>query len=125
ALEWYPSVDLSLSGNVFYKRVDGYLTTDVETSEIVIDDVVLPTTNRAPANATEKFIYKGLELSYQQAFTFLPGPFDGLGIQANASFNDTDAEDEAVGVDGEVITVYANNVSKEVYNLIAYYEKDW
>lgn len=125
ALEWYPSRDLSLSGNVYYKRVDGYLTTNVETSEVVIDGVVLPTTNRAPANATEKFTYKGVELSYQQAFTFLPGPFDGLGIQANASFNDTDAEDEATGIDGEVINVYANNVSKEVYNLIAYYEQDW
>lgn len=125
ALEWYPSRDLSLSGNVYYKRVDGYLTTNVDTSEAVIDDAVFPTTNRAPANATEKFTYKGIELSYQQAFTFLPGLLDGLGVQANASFNDTDAEDEAIGLDGEVITVYANNVSKEVYNFITYYEQDW
>ena len=125
ALEWYPGRDLSLSGNVFYKRVDGYLTTDIEASERVVDGIAIPVEHRMPVNATEKFTYKGLELSYQQAFTFLPGPLDGLGIQANASFNDTDAKDEATGVDGEVITVYANNVAREVYNFIAYYEKDW
>ena len=125
ALEWYPGRDLSLSGNVFYKRVDGYLTTDIETSERVVDGVTIPVIHRVPVNSTEKFTYKGIELSYQQAFTFLPGLLDGFGVQANASFNDTDAEDEAVGLDGEVITVYANNVAKEVYNFIAYYEKDW
>lgn len=125
ALEWYPSKDLSLSGNLFYKRVDGYLTTDVDSSAIVIDGISIPSTNRAPTNATEKFDYKGLELSYQQAFTFLPGLWDGFGVQANATFNRTDAKDEAVGIDAEEIEVYANNVSKEVYNFIVYYEKDW
>ena len=125
ALEWYPSRDLSISGNMFYKRVDGYLTTDVESTVVTIGDISLPSTNSAPMNATEKFTYKGIELSYQQAFTFLPGFLDGLGVQANATFNRTDAKDEAVGIDSEVIEVYANNVSKEVYNFVAYYEKDW
>ncbi|MBE2215587.1 MAG: TonB-dependent receptor [Opitutaceae bacterium] len=30
----------------------------------------------------------GIEISWQQAFTFLPGPLDGLGINANATFID-------------------------------------
>lgn len=32
----------------------------------------------------------GIELAYQQQFTFLPGPFDGLGFLANLTWSDSD-----------------------------------
>jgi hypothetical protein len=33
---------------------------------------------------------RGLELVYQQAFTSLPYPFDGLGIASNYAYNESD-----------------------------------
>lgn len=41
-----------------------------------------------PRNA-ETATIQGLELNLQQALTFLPSPFDGLGVSANATFLDT------------------------------------
>ena len=41
-----------------------------------------------PRNAEDAKI-KGIEIAVQQAFTFLPAPFDGFGINANATVLDT------------------------------------
>ena len=35
---------------------------------------------------------RGLELAYQQQFTFLPGIFQGLGAYANYSRNETEGD---------------------------------
>ncbi|WP_374577073.1 TonB-dependent receptor domain-containing protein [Phenylobacterium sp. J367] len=41
-----------------------------------------------PRNAEEGEI-KGIELQYQQQFTFLPGFWSGFGVSANATFTDS------------------------------------
>jgi iron complex outermembrane receptor protein len=65
---------------------------------------------------------KGLEVAYQQNFTFLPEPFDGLGV--TASF--TKIKQEQAGFNfvlttGEVITV--QSVPDYTYSVTAFYEK--
>ncbi|MDX2369181.1 MAG: TonB-dependent receptor [Colwellia sp.] len=57
---------------------------------------------------------KGFEFSYNQAFDFLPEPFNGLGIIANYTKLDADSPDEAQPLLGS---------SEDTYNLITYYEK--
>lgn len=59
----------------------------------------------------------GVELNYQQQFTFLPSPFDGLGFQGNVTF-----------LDGSFDTVQRKDIgfpgtSKRIVNASLYYEK--
>lgn len=64
----------------------------------------------------------GLELAYQQNFTFLPKPFDGLGI--TASFTRITQKQQGfnfVLTNGDVITL--QSVPKYTYSVTAFYEK--
>jgi iron complex outermembrane recepter protein len=56
---------------------------------------------------------KGIELNYQQAFTFLPGLLSGFGTQLNATFIDTSSSDNQPVL----------GLSKTTYNGILYYER--
>ena len=67
----------------------------------------------------ENFKIKGLELSYQQSFTFLPAPFNGLGAYGSYTKNTT------LGVN----RIWNGNtyslplVPKDTYSMAAYYEQ--
>ncbi len=134
ALEWYPSSDLSLSGSLFYKQLDNYVQSVLLSSSVGLGTGSVPVYDRTDVNADEKFSYSGLELSYQQSFTFLPAPFDGFGVQANLTLTNSDTVDFANGIveyppqPAAVplpIEVDAVDVSKQAYNFVVYYEKDW
>lgn len=62
----------------------------------------------------------GIELSYSQHFSFLPKPFDGLGLIANATFQDSEAETKMHDRTDKIPLV---NAPEEIYNLAVYYEK--
>jgi iron complex outermembrane recepter protein len=62
---------------------------------------------------------KGFEVGYQQNFTFLPAPFDGLGAIANYTF--TDGKTPLVSPLGQDLPLLG--ASKHSFNLTAYYEK--
>lgn len=67
-----------------------------------------------------KVDYDGYELAYQQAFNFLPAPWDGLG--ALASYTHVDSTGfNYTKTDGTVLKV--NTVPKYSYSLTGYYEK--
>ena len=88
SIEWYPGDVGLLSAGVFYKRIenpvfnvdlggtDGYEGFDAYDTFI----------NGADATIL------GLELAYQQGFTMLPAPFDGLLVSANYTYVDTQSE---------------------------------
>jgi TonB-dependent receptor len=62
----------------------------------------------------------GYELAYQQTFTFLPAPWDGLG--ALASYTHVDSSGYPfMTTDGDVLNV--NLIPKYGYSLTGYYEK--
>ena len=63
---------------------------------------------------------RGLELAYQQAFKFLPAPFDGLGAIASYTKIDTEGND-FVFADGSSVSVAL--VPETSYSLTGYYEK--
>ena len=94
-LEWYPSQDLSLSANVFYKSVSNFVLNQSTIQEIATSDgSTVPFTIDGPVNDDSAEDFYGIELAYQQAFTFLPGWASGFGAQANYTWLDTTLENE-------------------------------
>jgi iron complex outermembrane recepter protein len=68
---------------------------------------------------------RGFEVGGQAFADFLPAPFDGLGVQANYTFADSDAGQTAAGDINSVtnISVPLNNLSKHSFNLVGLYDK--
>jgi TonB-dependent receptor len=89
SLEYYPTDGL-ISVAVFSKDIENEIFTLTATERLDIggatpQDVLVTT----PQNAQAATI-KGLEVAFQQELYFLPSPFDGFGVSANATFLDTD-----------------------------------
>ena len=89
SVEYYPTDGL-ISVAVFSKDIDNEIFTVTRTETLDIggptpQDVLVTT----PRNAQAATI-KGLEVAFQQELYFLPSPFDGFGVSANATFLDTD-----------------------------------
>ncbi|MGK6354509.1 TonB-dependent receptor [Sphingomonas sp. DT-207] len=120
-LEWYFAPASSLTGAVFYKKVDSFTVTTVNrefvpgfSERFGLFDI------SQPQNGEDGSI-QGFELAYQQALRFLPAPLDNLGIQANYTYVDsrtplTDA------ITGERLPL--PGLSQDSYTLIGYYEDD-
>lgn len=112
---YFQSVGL-ISGGVFYKKIENYIyesnyireggTYDGWEVEQVVNGV----------SAT----VKGLELSWQQQLTFLPGFLNGLGIYANYTY--VDSEMEVPGIE-QVRTVKLPEMRPHVGNVSLSYEK--
>ncbi len=73
-----------------------------------------------PVN-TEGANLKGLEINYQQPFTFLPGPFDKMGALVNYTYVKSEAD--YVNAAGAVVaTNDLTGLSRNSYNATLYYE---
>jgi TonB-dependent receptor len=113
--EWYFGRASALVGNVFYKDITTFVTQ--RTSNLVVDGVTYQLT--APINGGKAHV-AGLELAYQQLFSFLPQPYDGLGFQLNLTLTDT----SATYFDGvRTFEDALENVARRTVNSTVYYEK--
>ena len=115
-LEWYFANLSVLSGAAFYKNIDSFVA-DSTTPEVV-DQVVFQITQ--PENG-EGAVVKGMELNYQQVFELLPAPFDGLGVQLNYTYVESDAS-YTNAVSGANFGL--QGLSRNSYNVVGFYEKD-
>ncbi|KQV57631.1 MULTISPECIES: TonB-dependent receptor [unclassified Caulobacter] len=116
SLEWYPAPTTAVTGAIFVKKMDDYITAQNTTIQVPgRGDILLS----ASVNGGDAEI-KGFEAAYNQSLSFLPGPFDGFGVQASVTLVDSKAnyfagnrqiKDDLVGL------------SKKSYNLVGYYEK--
>jgi TonB-dependent receptor len=106
---WGPS-NLAFLG-VFKKDIKGYLAGGIEPMNFggVIYDV-------GTSINLGKGSVKGIEAGFTQFFDFLPGPFSGLGLQANYTYVDSKVEIKP----GSLAPL--PKLSKNSYNLIALYE---
>lgn len=86
--EFYFAEDAAIAINTYFKDLDTHIGRAQDT--IVVGGVEMPLTG--PANGDGGTI-KGAELLYQQSLTFLPQPFDGLGVYANYSYADSDIKE--------------------------------
>jgi TonB-dependent receptor len=88
SFEYYPEGGL-ISVAVFRKAIENEIFTLTSNQRLDVgrgvEDVIVST----PMNAQSATI-NGLEVAVQKELSFLPGPFDGLGVSANATLLDTD-----------------------------------
>lgn len=135
SLEWYFNEGGILSAAIFKKNFkdtieDGFLNRCFFIPPEFIDSSVSNDIDCA-ADGSEALLglkskvnagdasLKGLEIGYQQSFSQLPSPFDGLGVQANYTFTDSDIlQTLTTGFQAPL-----QDLSRNSYNAVVYYEK--
>ncbi|MCH4893696.1 TonB-dependent receptor [Sphingomonas sp. SFZ2018-12] len=122
--EWYFAKASLLSVALFKKDVSAFTRT-IQVEEDHPEIIAPGTTNSLyiisrPANGSDGKI-EGVEFNYFHAFTFLPAPLDGLGLNLSYTY----ANGSTPNIDefsGERLSL--PNLSKHSYNLVGYYERD-
>jgi TonB-dependent receptor len=99
---------------LFHKRVDGFVQT-VAVQEQINGETYNVSTYQSSGLST----IRGVEVGLQKFFDGLPRPFDGLGIQANYTYVDSEAPSPVAGQ-----TVPLQGLSKNSYNLVGMYERN-
>jgi len=116
SLEWYFSPVGSASLGVFRRDIDGYIQTYITETTIAGDAYQLS----IPLSAGTGYL-QGVEAAWQQTFDFLPGAWSGLGAQFNYTYIEGETKSPA-SVGGPMITRPLQNVSKNNYNAVLFYE---
>ncbi len=95
--EWYFAPEALLAVAGFYKKIDSFISTDISVvpwRELGLPDSLLVGTPSSPdqdfqvtrnVNGTGGTL-KGIEVQYQQPFSFLPAPFDDFGFLGNYTY---------------------------------------
>lgn len=133
--EWYFAPDALLSVGLFYKDIDSYIQTSRTSMPFNQSGLPLSLLDGLGVSPSDVFLFsqpvnteggplKGIELSYQQPFRFLPGPFDNLGAIFNVTLVDSEisyisAASPTGFIDDDLI-----GLSKTAYNATLYYEDD-
>ncbi|MCU4674022.1 TonB-dependent receptor [Catenovulum sp. 2E275] len=108
SLEWYPSQDMYLSGAFYFKKFAANFRSVQLDETLTIDGQEIATIVNSSAYTSDPAYLRGIELSYQHNFAFLPEPFDGLGTKlsynyASSSFENEDgAFGDAYNAEGEL-----------------------
>ncbi|NLS25198.1 hypothetical protein S2M10_01610 [Sphingomonas sp. S2M10] len=133
SLEWYMDSRGFASIGFFYKDMDSYISPSTTTIPygqtglplsllIQGQDANTPYDVSQPINGPGADI-KGVEVAVQHDFTFLPAPFDHLGVTANGTWFDGNQQGK---VGNTFVTLPLFNLSKWAANATLYYEdKDW
>ncbi len=88
SLEYYPP-DGMISLAVFSKDIKNEIFSLTSVENLNVGRGVEPVRVSTPRNAESAKI-KGVEFAVQQAFSFLPAPFDGFGFNGNITWLDTE-----------------------------------
>ena len=115
SLEYYFASGGMASSTIFYKDIDGFLQTSESQETIGGNDFIILRKSNGGSGTV-----RGLELAYQQFFDFLPAPFDGLGLQANYTYVDSDVPSP----NPLLPNISLEGLSDNSYNLVAIYEDD-
>lgn len=116
SLEWYFAPSGMLSGAVFYKAMDDYITQS--NTEITIPGRGIVRLSSSVNGGNAK-VY-GAEAAYSQVFTFLPAPFDGFGVQGSYTHTEVKADYTA---GSRTIRDQLIGLSKNSFNLVGFYDK--
>jgi len=126
SVEWYFNKSGLLSLAAYNKSVKNFIQNGSFTEILNVAVIqgggtrALPFTFLEPENSTTKTNIHGVEFGYQQGFTFLPAPFDGLGVLAN--YTHITANDIVVTAGSPAVPL--SGLSKDNYNAVAYYENN-
>lgn len=135
SLEYYFADVGSLTFAVFYKEFEDYIQFGTYNREVTNNGVTRIVDIDGPLNGSGASI-DGFEVAFQRFFDFLPGPWDGLGVQANYTHINnngiTNQNVTNVGGEGTTITGQApdqvqvnklEGLSDNSYTVIGMYEK--
>lgn len=75
----------------------------------------------SPINGDGGFVW-GLEFQFVKNFVELPEPFDGLGVQLNYAYSESDLNFPS-STSGQTINLPLPGLSRHVFNPVVYYEK--
>jgi len=126
SVEWYFQNEGLLAAAVFYKDIDSFITSVTES--VVWSDLGLPDELlQGAARPTDVFqvtrklngqggSLHGLEIQYQQPFTFLPGAWSNFGFIGNFTYVDSEVDYGAAGKNR------LTGSSKNTFNTTLYYE---
>ncbi|PCC10467.1 TonB-dependent receptor [Pseudoalteromonas sp. JB197] len=133
-LEWYFDEESLLGASFFFKDISGLTkeSSDQVLTQAQLDELGIDIGEQDPSTITWQVTQLtntppenmwGAEFIYQQPFSFLPEPFDNLGLQANYTYIDytRDIEDPFYGTQ---LNLVEEETSKNTYNLTLYYEVD-
>ncbi len=134
SLEWYFAPESLVSVAFFYKDIGTFIQTLRENRPF--DTTGLPLTLLPPGQDgttaydvtspinTKGGPLKGFEISYQQPFTFLPGPLSHTGIVLNYTYVESEIEYAVAANSPFTVTSDLVNLSPTAYNATFYYEDD-
>ncbi len=119
---YFPDRSGSLSIAAFYKRVaNAIYGIENQFENHVFEGVTYDHYYEETAANSKPGHIQGIEFSLQKDLDFLPSPFDGFGIFANAAIISSEVEIDVPGrPDGHVPFF---NQADEIYNLQLYYER--
>lgn len=119
ALEWYYAPASLLSAGVFYRHIDDVIYADSTTVDGGIyfpEEAGQEWTLSGYVNGKEGYL-AGLEANFVGQATFLPEPFDGLGVSGNLTLLESEFETNS----GTKFSL--PGTSDLIYNASIYYEK--
>lgn len=135
SVEWYPSSNLNGHFGVFYKKLDDLIVYGDTTKDVSFtmtrkngQEVVVTRqqTSSEVFNSPEEATIKGFEMGGRKFFDELPAPFNGLGIEANYTYIDSDNPGAlAYDISGnKLLDNPIVGLSKHNYNIQLMYEKN-
>jgi len=122
--EWYfDGGEGILSVGAFYKVISNELFTYGQNETIDVNGTPTQVLVTQARNSVDDAKVKGLEVNFVKPLTFLPAPFDGLGVSFNATIMDVDWPITLANgstVKAKTLPEQAENA----YNLTVFYQKD-
>ena len=117
-IEYYLGRDGLVGASFFYKNLESLIRREITVQSLPVTYIRTTGNTTIQTDFTVSQLVngsgvnlKGVELYFQQAFTWLPKPFDGLGALLNYTYIDNSDPTQLTAA------------SKHNYNLIGYYEK--
>jgi TonB-dependent receptor len=132
--EWYFSSVGQLTLSLFKKDLYGVLTNGTQRLSFTNNGATFNALVTTPLNSTDTGRVKGLEIGYQQTYTFLPGFLSGFGLAANFTYVDSKGVKQSTlsGTDPDVAAGRIANVdtsklplqglSKYTLNIAPFYQ---
>ncbi len=134
SFEWYFAEQSLLGLALFYKDIDSFVQTSRETRPYSSSGLPASLLEGTGASVNDDFQFnvpvntpggklEGLELSWQQPFTFLPQPFDGFGAIFNYTYVDSKIQYVTSAGVASLRTDLVG-LSNNAYSVTLYYERE-
>lgn len=134
SFEWYFAEQSLLGLALFYKDIDSFVQTSRETRPYSTSGLPASLLEGTGATVNDDFQFnvpvntpggklEGMELSWQQPFTFLPQPFDGFGAIFNYTYVDSKIQ-YVTSTGTPSLRTDLVGLSNNAYSVTLYYERE-